>query len=104
MRDIERQIQAGAQSDLPLHIQRSIDLVKHTKLFRSDAYRWIAAWIPPRQPVNIFLSPPFSDLTDKSEDLITAVQRLKDKVPEDSIIVLQSELGSPLGGFPRRPV
>src|ERR1019366_2496365 len=49
---------------------RQFDLSRSTKLFRTDAYRWIAAWIPPKDPVNIFLSPPFADLSEKSADLL----------------------------------
>jgi 16S rRNA (guanine966-N2)-methyltransferase len=72
------------------------ELSKSARLFRSDAYRWVASWIPPREPVNVFLSPPFVDLTEKREDLVAALQLLQRKVPDDSIIVLQSEHGSPL--------
>ena len=75
---------------------RQFDLSRSTKLFRTDAYRWIAAWIPPKDPVNIFLSPPFADLSEKSADLLQSLRVLQAKVAEDSVIVLQSELGSPL--------
>lgn len=75
---------------------RTFDLTRNAKIFRTDAYRWIAAWIPPKTPVNIFISPPFPDLSDKCEDLVQALRILQSKVPEDSVIVLQSETGSPL--------
>ncbi len=75
---------------------RQFDLTRRTKLYRTDCYRWIAAWMPPKTPVNVFLSPPFADLTSKTDDLIGAIRTLQEKVPEDSVIVLQSERGSPI--------
>ena len=42
----------------------------------------------------IGLTSPFLDLTEKSEDLTAAIRQLQQKVAEDSLIVLQSELGS----------
>ncbi len=75
---------------------REFDLNRSAKLFRTDCYRWIAAWIPSKDPVNVFLSPPFDDLTAKTDDLMQAIKILQTKVAEDSVIVLQSEVGSPL--------
>jgi 16S rRNA (guanine966-N2)-methyltransferase len=75
---------------------REYNLVRQAKIFRTDAYRWVAAWRVPAEPVNIFISPPFNDLSSKTEDLVTAVQTLQSKVAEDSVIVVQSERGSPL--------
>ena len=49
-----------------------------------------------REPVNVFLSPPFADLTDKTGDLLGSLQLLQAKVAEDSVIVVQTEAGSPL--------
>ena len=81
--------------DIETHL-RNFELTRQAKLHRSDAYRWVAAWMAPKDPVNIFLSPPFVDLTDKMEDLLHAIKTLQAKVAEDSIIVVQSERGSPL--------
>ena len=75
---------------------RTFELTRQTKLYRTDAYRWIAAWIAPKDPVNVFLSPPFADLADKTDDLLHAIQLLQTKVAEDSVIVVQTERGSPL--------
>ena len=63
-----------------------------------DGFRggWVAAWIAPKEPVNVFISPPFADLTDKTGDLLNAIRVLQTKVAEDSVIVVQSERGSPL--------
>jgi 16S rRNA (guanine(966)-N(2))-methyltransferase RsmD len=75
---------------------RNFELTRQARLHRTDAYRFAAAWMAPREPVNVFLSPPFADLTDKLEDLLQAIQSLQAKVAEDSVIVVQSEHGSPL--------
>ncbi len=75
---------------------RTFGLTRQTKLYRTDAYRWVAAWNAPKEPVNIWLSPPFADLTDKRDDLVSAIQILQAKVAEDSVIVLQAERGSPI--------
>jgi 16S rRNA (guanine966-N2)-methyltransferase len=81
--------------DIETHL-RSFNLTRQAKLYRTDAYRWIAAWVAPKEPVNVFLSPPFADLADKTDDLLTALRLLQAKVAEDSVIVVQTERGSPV--------
>ena len=90
---VERDFQLA--QDIEKHL-RAFDLSRQAKLFRTDAYRWVAAWMAPKEPVNVFLSPPFADLTDKTNDLLSAIETLKEKVAEDSIIVVQTEHGSPV--------
>jgi 16S rRNA (guanine966-N2)-methyltransferase len=75
---------------------RNFDLTRQTKLYRTDAYRWVAAWVAPKEPVNVFLSPPFADLSEKTDDLLNVLKVLQSKVAEDSVIVVQTEVGSPL--------
>jgi 16S rRNA (guanine966-N2)-methyltransferase len=75
---------------------RAFDLTRQAKLYRTDAYRWVAAWNAPAEPVNVFLSPPFADLSQKTDDLLNAVRTLQSKVAEDSLIVVQTERDSPL--------
>jgi 16S rRNA (guanine(966)-N(2))-methyltransferase RsmD len=75
---------------------RAFDLTRQAKLYRTDAYRWVAAWNAPAEPVNVFLSPPFVDLSQKTDDLLNAVRTLQSKVAEDSLIVVQTERDSPL--------
>jgi 16S rRNA (guanine966-N2)-methyltransferase len=89
---IERdpQLSKGIETHL-----RAFELTRQTKLYRTDAYRWVAAWIAPKEPVNIWVSPPFADLTSKKDDLLNALRILQAKVAEDSVIVLQAERGSP---------
>lgn len=75
---------------------RAFDLTRQARLYRTDAYRWVAAWVAPMEPVNVFLSPPFADLTEKTGDLLNAIRLLQSKVAEDSVIVIQIESDSPL--------
>jgi 16S rRNA (guanine(966)-N(2))-methyltransferase RsmD len=75
---------------------RDFDLSKRARLFRTDAYRWIAAWQAPAEPVNIFVSPPFADLHERCDVLLGALKTLQDRAAPDSVVVLQSEKGAPI--------
>ncbi len=90
---VERDLRLA--QDIERHLRR-FDLMKKAKLYRTDAYRWIAAWRAPAEPVNVFLSPPFPDLTHRTGELLEALAQLQEKVADGSVIVLQSERGSPL--------
>jgi len=81
--------------DIEGHLKR-FELLGKGRLFRSDAYRWIASWQAPDEPVNIFISPPFPDLHERSEAFLEAVKALTEKVAEESVIVLQTERDSPV--------
>jgi len=90
---IERDPQLA--KDIEAHL-RLFNLTRQAKLYRTDAYRWVAAWVAPKDPVNVFLSPPFADLVDKTDDLLNALRVLQAKVAEDSVVVVQTERGSPV--------
>jgi 16S rRNA (guanine966-N2)-methyltransferase len=85
--------------DLEKHL-REFGIIRQAKLYRTDAYRWIAAWQAPAEPVNIFLSPPFPDLKERPDEFVQAVTALQEKVAPDSLIVIQGERGSPLEDDP----
>ncbi len=71
------------------------------QVLRADAYRWAERWIPPgNAPVDLFLSPPFPDLTDRADDFLNLVRTLLDKAPDDSVITIQAEEGFPLEELP----
>jgi 16S rRNA (guanine966-N2)-methyltransferase len=90
---IERDVRLAGEIEAHL---KKFELTRQARLFRTDAYRWIAAWQPPAEPCNVFLSPPFADLHERPDVLLEAVQRLQTQVPVDSVIVLHSERGAPL--------
>jgi 16S rRNA (guanine966-N2)-methyltransferase len=94
---IERDFQLAQAIEQHL---RGFGLSRQSKLYRTDAYRWIAAWQAPTEPVNVFVSPPFPDLRERSEEFRKAVATLQDKVAPESVIVIQGERGSPLEDDP----
>ena len=74
------------------------------QVLRADAYRWTERWVPPaKEPVNLFLSPPFSDLTGKADEFLTLVRTLLEKAPDESVLVIQAEEGFPVGELPDLP-
>jgi 16S rRNA (guanine966-N2)-methyltransferase len=71
------------------------------QVLRADAYRWAERWIPAGQePVNLFLSPPFPDLSEKSEEFLALVRTLLEKAPDESVLTIQAEEGFPLDQLP----
>ena len=81
--------------EIEKHI-RAFQVGRKAKLFRTDAYRWVAAWNAPAVPVNVFISPPFPDLKERTDDMLQLLVTLQEKVHDESVIVLQTERGSPL--------
>jgi 16S rRNA (guanine966-N2)-methyltransferase len=71
------------------------------QVLKADVYRWAERWIAPgKDPVNLFLSPPFPDLSQKAEEFLTLVRTLLDKAPDDSVLTIQAEDGFPLDKLP----
>lgn len=84
-------------------IERHLKLFKvdrQARIFRTDAYRWVSHWHAPAEPVNVFLSPPFADLQERTEDLVRAIGELQASTAPDSVIVLQAERGSTIEELP----
>ena len=77
---------------------RRFQLTRQARIYRTDAYHWIAAWRAPAEAVNVFLSPPFADLGGRTDDLLQALRTFQQRVADDSVIILQSERGSPIDG------
>lgn len=76
------------------------EVAKKVHVLRADAYRWAERWLPGTAPVNIFLSPPFPDLTDRAEDFLALVRQLNDKMPLGSVLTIQAEEGFPIDQLP----
>jgi 16S rRNA (guanine(966)-N(2))-methyltransferase RsmD len=86
-------------------LERNLDafgIRDQTRIVRGDVYRWIERWQPPKEPVNLFLSPPFADLDDKPKEMLTLVTLLRERLPVGSVIVLQLEQGQFLEELPDR--
>jgi 16S rRNA (guanine(966)-N(2))-methyltransferase RsmD len=63
------------------------------QILRTDVYRWAERWVAPPEPVNLFLSPPFPDLTGKLDPFTLVVQTLQTKAAPGSVLVVQAEDG-----------
>lgn len=85
--------------DVERHL-KEFGMGRQAKLFRTDVYRWAAAWQPPAEPVNVFVSPPFADLNDRPAELLEALGGLQQRVADESVIVLQSERDSAIEKAP----
>lgn len=90
-----------------------IDIQKYAEQFgvsdrvqvlKADVYRWAERWIPAgTDPVNLFLSPPFPDLSEKADEFLTLVQTLIEKSADESVLTIQAEDGFPLDRLPDLP-
>ncbi len=63
------------------------------QVIRGDVYRWAAHWLPPDEPVNVYLSPPFADLVNRADDMAAVIRGFQERLPGESVLVLQSEKG-----------
>jgi 16S rRNA (guanine966-N2)-methyltransferase len=70
------------------------------QVLKADAYRWAERWLPPKDPVNLFLSPPFPDLTEKHDEFLALVKLLCEKAPNESVLTVQAEDGFPVNQLP----
>jgi 16S rRNA (guanine966-N2)-methyltransferase len=70
------------------------------QVLKADAYRWAERWLAPKDAVNLFLSPPFPDLTEKLDDFLGLVQLLLEKAPNESVLTIQAEEGFPVTRLP----
>jgi 16S rRNA (guanine(966)-N(2))-methyltransferase RsmD len=73
------------------HHLRTFGVGHQAQVVRTDAYRWAAQWHPPKEPVNLFISPPFADFQHRLDDLLTLAADLERKAPAESVLVLQTE-------------
>ena len=70
---------------------RTFGVAEQAAVQRADVYRWIERWQAPREPVTIFLGPPFPDFERRPELLFQALDDLQQKVAPESVLVLQNE-------------
>ena len=71
------------------------------QVIKADVYRWAERWVPVgTAPVNLFLSPPFPDLSEKAEEFLALVRLLMDKCPDTSVLTIQAEDGFPVERLP----
>jgi 16S rRNA (guanine966-N2)-methyltransferase len=75
-------------------------IASKVQVLKADAYRWAERWLAPKEPVNLFLSPPFPDLTERLDEFLALVKLLWDKAPNESVLTVQAEEGFPLTRLP----
>jgi 16S rRNA (guanine966-N2)-methyltransferase len=75
------------------------------QVIKADVYRWAERWVPVgTAPVNLFLSPPFPDLSEKAAEFLSLVKTLLEKAPDESVLTIQAEEGFPLDQVPHPAV
>jgi 16S rRNA (guanine966-N2)-methyltransferase len=89
---VERDNRTAAE--IVRHLQ-AFSVASQAKVHRADVYRWAERWQPPNEPVNVFLGPPFPDLTQRTADLIQLLADLQQKMATGSVLILQSEKAWP---------
>jgi 16S rRNA (guanine966-N2)-methyltransferase len=72
------------------------------RILRTDVYRWAERWLPPKEPVNVFLSPPFADLTGKTGELLGVIRGFQERLAPGSVLILQAEPAEMLAQLPDR--
>jgi 16S rRNA (guanine966-N2)-methyltransferase len=79
-------------------------VANQVQTLRADSYHWAERWVPhDQQPVNIFLSPPFPDLSDRLDSFLALVRTIFEKAPDESVIIIQAEEGFPSERLPDPP-
>ena len=82
-------------------ISERFEVRKLVTAVRADALSWAERWIPPAEPVTVFFSPPFPDLSDERRPLfITAIAGLTERIAPDSVIAIKVEDGFPAAELP----
>jgi 16S rRNA (guanine(966)-N(2))-methyltransferase RsmD len=79
---------------------KEFEVQKSGQVIRADVHRWAERWVPPTVPVNLFLSPPFADLTERFDAFLGLVKLLADKAPAESCVCIQAEDGFPTEMLP----
>src|SRR5262249_5590674 len=75
-------------------------ITTETDVIRADVYRWAERWRPDREPVNIFIGPPYADFERRLDAVLQLVGELQQKVAPGSVLVLQSEKQLPIQEMP----
>jgi len=74
---------------------------KQVQVLKADVYRWAERWVPIGfEPVNLFLSPPFPDLSQRADEFLKLINDLLAKAPPDSVLTIQAEDGFPVERLP----
>ena len=82
---------------------RQFGIPSQTQVLKADVYAWAERWIPTgSDPVNLFLSPPFPDLSERADEFLQLTRTLIEKAPDFSVITIQAEDGFPVEKLPEQ--
>lgn len=79
---------------------KSFRFADRGRVVRGDVYRWADRWRPPADAVNVYLSPPFADLTERVVEFTNAIAALQQALPPASVLTIQLETGFDLNQLP----
>jgi len=94
---VERDVRIAGEIERHL---KTFKVDRQARIYRTDVYRWVSHWQPPSEPVNVFFSPPFADLDERTDDLLRTIGDLQTRTAPDSVIILQAERGSAVEELP----
>ncbi len=79
---------------------QELHLEQRGRVLRADAYRWARHWIPPSEPITVFLGPPYADFVRRSDEILELIRTLQQKLPPDSVLVVQTDRLYPAQNLP----
>lgn len=89
-----------AVSDLIKHLE-AFGIAKQAKVIRADAYRWADKWFALKEPVNVFLGPPYVEFEKHFDAITWIVQTLHQRAAVGSVVAVQSDSRFPAEELPR---
>jgi 16S rRNA (guanine(966)-N(2))-methyltransferase RsmD len=82
---------------------KTFKVFERATVVRGDVYRWISRWRPRGDAVNVYLSPPFADLTERGAEFNQSLATIQLGLPVDSVLTVQLEEGFDLASLPDAP-
>lgn len=77
---------------------KTFGVAESTQVLQADAYRWgEKGALPPDEPANVFLGPPYPDFAEKPAELQKLTATLRQRLAPGSVLILQSDGKLPEG-------
>jgi 16S rRNA (guanine(966)-N(2))-methyltransferase RsmD len=70
---------------------RAFQIADQAHVVRADVYRWVERWPGSKEPVNLFVGPPYPDFQRRLGDIARLIGELQARVAPGSVLTLQSE-------------
>lgn len=81
------------------HLQR-FGLTDRATVIRADAYRWAERWLPPPEPINVFIGPPYREFEENFPAIFHMLEILQQRLAPGSVLVIQSDERFPAEELP----